>query len=105
MRTRMVRMGAVAAALSLLVVAGQATIALADGGPDRVLSPQVAADRPGFGDKLMPERPGFGDNLQPVVAQTQAHDTATTVTNSDSSGGPNGTSRSATPRTTLRRIQ
>jgi hypothetical protein len=85
--------GIVTAALSLLIVAGPVTAALADGGPDRVLpkgqqsttgrpgfgdligapsDPVASADRPGFGDlngatnhpAVVSERPGFGDRIQ-----------------------------------------
>ena len=84
--------GIVTAALSLLIVAGPVTAALADGGPDRVLpkgqpatterpgfgdligySPNDPTERPGFGDLIgfsdqpvgSPQRPGFGDRIQP----------------------------------------
>jgi hypothetical protein len=64
--------GIVTAALSLLIVAGPVTAALADGGPDRVLpkGQQAPAQRPGFGDLIgapkgdpagTAQRPGFGD--------------------------------------------
>ncbi len=87
--------GIVTAALSLLIVTGPVTAALADGGPDRVLpkgqhqaterpgfgdliggssDPAVSAQRPGFGDLIgapnhpavVSERPGFGDHVQPA---------------------------------------
>ena|SRR5438876_1173040 len=82
--------GIVTAALSLLIVTGPVTAALADGGPDRVApkGQQASTERPGFGDQIgapsdpvylsardkrglapLPaaagERPGFGDRIEP----------------------------------------
>ena len=81
--------GIVTAALSLLIVTGPVTAALADGGPDRVApkGQQASTERPGFGDQIgapsdpvylsardlkglaplptgaVGERPGFGDQI------------------------------------------
>jgi hypothetical protein len=65
--------GIVTAALSLLIVTGPVTMALADGGPDRVLpnGQNASTQRPGFGDRVgapsdpatSSERPGFGDQI------------------------------------------
>ncbi len=85
--------GIVTAALSLLIVTGPVTAALADGGPDRVLPkgqhqaterpgfgdligapnhPAVVSERPGFGDHVQPARPGFGDLIVPTPVRVQA---------------------------------
>jgi len=85
--------GIVTAALSLLIVTGPVTAALADGGPDRVLPqgqyqaterpgfgdliggpnhPAVVSERPGFGDHVQPARPGFGDLIVPTPVHVQA---------------------------------
>lgn len=65
-RTFRVAGGLLAGALALIVLAGPATMAFADGGPDRVAGP--AQPRPGFGDRIPPPRPGFGDRIKPAGA-------------------------------------
>jgi hypothetical protein len=62
------------AALTLSIVAGPVTGALADGGPDRVVpkGQQASTERPGFGYQIgapddlavVTARPGFGDRIQ-----------------------------------------
>jgi len=60
----------IAAVMALLIMAGPATAAFADGGPDRVLpkgQQVIQTPRSGFADRIQPPRVGFGDRIQPVV--------------------------------------
>jgi hypothetical protein len=97
--------------LALLVVAGAASAALADGGPDRVLPPgSVTEPRPGFevsihsaytggdvGAMYMeyqngrmntgaPARPGFGDRIQPAHPAGRAPAAPVAVTDGQTTG-------------------
>ncbi len=88
MKQRLIRTagGLVAGALVVLLVAGPATAASADGGPDRVAkAEQASGQRPGFGDRITPPRPGFGDGIQPRSGS--AHAAPRAVTSAERDGG------------------